>query len=223
MVNRFKMFTSILVVLASASLSAQYQSSQPAVTIFNNNFAVVRQTIPMDLKAGINHVTFNDATAHIEPDSVMLRDPLGRRALQILEQNYRNDPVSQELLLFLNEGKTLDFIAGQWTDKDGPHQRIVKGTVIRSGYHNQGNPIVDVDGRLQFSLPGQPVFPTLGYGTILKPTLDWVLQTDQPGKSTAELSYVTEGMSWHADYNVVAPPKGDTIDLVGWVKMLNDR
>jgi hypothetical protein len=195
---------------------------KPAITIYNNNFAVVRQSIPLDLKAGVNNITFNDATAHIEPDSVMLRDPLGRRALRILEQNYRNDPVSQQLLLFLNEGKTLDFVAGQWTDKDGqPHQRIVKGAVIRSGYPNQGNPIVDVDGRLQFSLPGQPVFPTLGYDTILKPTLDWVLQTDQPGKSSAELSYVTGGMSWHADYNVVAPPKGDTIDLVGWITIDN--
>jgi len=197
-------------------------NSQPAITIYNNNFAVVRESIPLDLKAGTNHVTFNDATAHIEPDSVMLRDPLGRRALQILEQNYRNDPVSQQLLLFLNEGKTLDFIAGQWTDKDGqPHQRIVKGTIIRSGYQNQGNPIVDVDGKLQFNLPGQPVFPTLGYDTVLKPTLDWVLQTDQPGKSIAELSYVTGGMSWHADYNVVAPPKGDTVDIVGWITVDN--
>jgi hypothetical protein len=197
-------------------------SDQPAITIYNANFAVVRQSIPLDLKAGANHITFNDATAHIEPDSVMLRDPLGRRALQILEQNYRNDPVSQQLLLFLNEGKTLEFLAGQWTDKDGqPHQRIVKGKIIRSGYQNQGNPIVDVDGQLQFSLPGQPVFPTLGYGTILKPTLDWVLQTDQPGKSTAELSYVTGGMSWQADYNVVAPTKGDTIDLVGWITIDN--
>ena len=31
----------------------------------------------------------------------------------------------------------------------------------------------------------------------------------------------TEGMSWHADYNVVAPPKGDTLDLIGWVTIEN--
>src|SRR5579862_5113478 len=86
----------------------QAHADQPAITVYNANFAVVRQSIPLDLKAGINHITFADATAHIEPDSVMLRDPLGRRTLQILEQNYRNDPVSQELLLFMNEGKTLD-------------------------------------------------------------------------------------------------------------------
>lgn len=195
---------------------------QPAITIYNANFAVVRQMVPLDLKAGINHLTFTEATAHIEPDSVMLRDPLGRRSLQILEQNYRNDPLSQELLLYLNEGKTLDFSTGQWTDKDGQeHQRVVQAKLIRSGYQNQGRPIVEVDGHLRFELPGQPVFSSLGYNTILKPTLDWVLQTDQPGRSAAELSYVTGGMSWHADYNVVASEKGDTLDLVGWITIDN--
>src|SRR5437016_7382359 len=84
-------------------------ADQPALTIYNANFAVVRQTIPLDLKTGVNRMSFTDATAHIEPDSVILRDPAGRRVLQILEQNYRNDPVSQELLLSINEGKTIDF------------------------------------------------------------------------------------------------------------------
>src|SRR5581483_11584279 len=45
---------------------------------------------------------------------------------------------------------------------------------------------------------------------------------DKPGTANAELSYVTGGLTWHADYNIVAPPKGDTIDLVGWITMSND-
>jgi hypothetical protein len=52
----------------------------------------------------------SELTAHLEPDSVVLRDPSGQRKLQILEQNFRSDPISQELLLSLNEGKTIDFL-----------------------------------------------------------------------------------------------------------------
>ncbi|HKF22881.1 MAG TPA: DUF4139 domain-containing protein [Candidatus Angelobacter sp.] len=225
MVNKPKLLAAILIVMTGATLPAQDQdqSAQPAVTIFNNNFAVVRQTIPMDLKAGVNQVTFADATAHIEPDSVMLRDLTGRRVLHILEQNYRNDPLSQELLLFLNEGKVVEFQTGEWVDNQGQkHESTVQGRIIRSGYQNQGTPIVEVNGRLQFDLPGSPVFSALGHDTILKPTLNWLLQTDQPGSSIAQLSYVTGGMSWHADYNVVASPKGDTLDLVGWVTIENN-
>src|SRR5471030_1572305 len=87
--------------------------ADPALTIYNQNFAVVRDTVPLDLKDGVTDVSFADTTAHLEPDSVILRDPTGKLKLQILEQNYRNDPVSQELLLSLFEGKTIDFLVKQ--------------------------------------------------------------------------------------------------------------
>ena len=81
----------------------------PALTIYNQKFAVVRQTLPLELKPGANNVEVTDITSHLEPDSVILRPLDTTRHLQILEQNYRNDPISQELLLSLFEGKTIDF------------------------------------------------------------------------------------------------------------------
>jgi hypothetical protein len=48
-----------------------------------------------------------------------------------------------------------------------------------------------------------------------------MLATDKAGKFPAEFSYVTGGMSWQADYNIVAPEKGDVVDIVGWVTMDN--
>ena len=74
---------------------------------------------------------------------------------------------------------------------------------------------------MQFGLPGQPIFPALSNDTILKPTLSWLLQSDRPGNTNAEFSYVTGGMSWHADYNVVAPVSGNLLDIVGWVTLDN--
>src|SRR5467141_2237662 len=99
--------------------------NQPALTIYNQNFFVAREGLPMELKMGANRVAYSGIAAHLEPDSVILRDPAGR-ALQILEQNYRNDPISQELLLSFYEGKTIDFMLQ-------PGQ-VVKGKVVRSGY-----------------------------------------------------------------------------------------
>jgi hypothetical protein len=74
-------------------------SNAPALTIYNQRFAVVRQKLPLDLRSDVNHVQVTDITAHLEPDSVILRSLDSGRRLQILEQNYRNDPVSQALLL----------------------------------------------------------------------------------------------------------------------------
>src|SRR5581483_5874071 len=83
----------------------------PALTIYNQQFAVVKQRLAFDLKSGRNHVEVNDITAHLEPDSVFLRSLDDSRRLTILEQNYRNDPVSELLLLSLFEGKVIDFLA----------------------------------------------------------------------------------------------------------------
>jgi hypothetical protein len=221
-------------------LTAAAQGADPALTIYNQNFAVVREILPVDLKAGNNTLSFSGVTAHVEPDSVILRDPTGRRPVQVLEQNYRNDPISQERLLNLFEGKTIEFSV---RNPDGS-ARTVTGRIVRSGYvpHYQamnqygmqyaanqmnmarggaGEPIIEVGGKLQFSLPGQPIFPALGDDTILKPALDWILYSAQPARFDAEVSYVSGGLSWSADYNIVAPENGDRLDLVGWVTLDN--
>lgn len=193
----------------------------PALTIYNQNFAVVRETIPFDLKAGVNLVNFSGVTTQVEPDSVVLRDASGKVALRILEQSYRADAASQGLLLAMNEGKTLDFIV---TDQNAK-EYLVKGRVIRSGYKAGGEastPIIEVDGKLRFSLPGQPIFPSLGDDAILQPTLAWQVNVEKAAKLEAELGYVTGGMSWQAAYNFVAPEKGDQVDIVGWVTVVNN-
>jgi hypothetical protein len=215
-----KILASILCLGAAGSLAAFAQS---ALTIYNQDFAVERDNVPLDLKSGVNNVRYADATARVEPDSVILRDPAGKHSLQIWEQNYRNDPVTQELLLSLFEGKTIDFETLRLKDNTQVRE-IVPGKVIRSGYVPGGGaeqPIIEVNGKLQFTLPGTPLFPDLGDDTVLKPTLNWLLQSDKPGKFDAEVSYITGGFTWEADYNLVSPEKGDTVDLIGWVTMNN--
>ena len=206
-------------------------NNAPTLTIYNQNFFVARERFPMDLKDGVNQVQHAGIAAHLEPDSVILRDPSGR-ALQILEQNYRNDPISQELLLSFYEGKTIDFLVQR-----GEKQETVKGKIIRSGYipssnyangypqPGYGQPIIEIDGVLRFGLPGQPLFPALAGDSILKPTLSWLLETNSPGKFDAELSYVSGGMTWQSDYNLVVSDKSnakyDVLDMVGWITMRN--
>ena len=211
-----KLFIPALLAFLTTGLSAE-----PALTIYNQNFAVVRENVPLDLKTGENEVRFSGMTATAETDSVVLRDPAGKVSLQVLEQCYRNDPVSQSLLLSLNEGKILDFLVREHNKPD----RSVAGKIIRSGYgaggQNQTEPVIEVDGKLQFSLPGEPRFPALGDDTILSPTLAWKLRSNREGKFDAELAYITGGLSWKADYVIVANEKSDLVDIVGWVTFNN--
>lgn len=216
----------VCLLMFGGALYAQ-ESVPPSLTIYNQDFAVVREELPLDLKSGENELDVNNITMHLEPDSVILRDTTGRHALRILEQNYRGDPVSQFSLLSLYEGRTIDF--------ELPDKSTVKGKIVRSGFVRPDNyningyqqygsaeePIVEVNGQLRFGLPGTPIFPDLTAETILKPRLEWLLSTDKAGKFPAEFSYVTGGFTWQADYNVVAPEKGDLVDIVGWITMDN--
>jgi hypothetical protein len=234
-------FLTVLCVLALESLPTGLAAGQskdiattPALTIYNQQFAVVRHGLLLDLKSGQNHVELTDITGHLEPDSVMLRSLDENRSLGILEQNYRNDPVSEQLLLSLYEGRTIDFLL--------PDKSMVQGKIVRSGFvphatvmysqryyqtqaaylqQGAGQPVIEVNGKLQFTLPGQPLFPALANDTVLKPTLSWELEADKAGKANAEISYVTGGLNWDASYNLVAPTKGTELELAGWVTLDN--
>jgi len=227
-------FTISLALIASAIA----YGDQPSITIYNQRFGEVKQTIPLNLKAGINHITDDDVTSYIEPSSVVLRDPNGESNMRVLEQNYRADDLTATQLLSKYVGQTIDFQV-----KHGSHTEIVSGKVIRGGsvplyidgvpqrgyfnpYQETGNsapgqPIIEVDGKLQFKLPGIPLFPGIPDDAILKPSLDWQIQSDTAGPLNAELSYITGGMQWAADYVLVSHDNG-TLDLVGNVTLAND-
>ena len=228
-----------------ANSSPVTRGSGPAsITIYNQDFAVVRETLPLQTKSGVNEISFDDATEQVEPDSVILRDPTGKHTVQVLEQNYRAETASQQLLLSLFEGQTIDFEVRQQDRTE-----IVTGKIIRSGYvdraglarrygpsYNQyllnqssnnaqfppgmEQPLIEVNGALRFSLPGTPLFPSLPDSTILKPMMNWKVQSSG-GNFNAELGYITGGMSWEADYNITAPPNGDILELIGWVTIDN--
>jgi hypothetical protein len=76
-------------------------------------------------------------------------------------------------------------------------------------------------------MPGQPLFPSLSGDSILKPTLNWQLATNEAGKFGAEISYLSGGMSWQSDYNIVVSDdsklggKTDLLDMIGWITMRN--
>lgn len=213
----------------SAFFIASFLDAQPAITVYNKDFGVVRDTVSLDLKSGISDVNYSGVTAQLEPESVILRDPTGKVALSVLEQSYRGDPVDQQRLLQMFEGETIRFL------RTGDGKDVIEsGTIIRApsmvttknqyGHQQQKHlePIIEVDGELQTRLPGIPLFPSLGDDSVLQPTLSWKLFSDKKAKVDAQLSYLTNGMSWKSDYNLVLPEKGDEVSLTGWVSIENN-
>ncbi len=223
--------------LFAASVAAAQQSPVPeppatALTIYNQNFAVARTTLNLDLHAGINSVETNQVTNQLEPDSVILRSlgqnrDLANPSFRILEQNYEAAVVTQDFLLQKYEGKTIEFEISPGTNVEGKIIRAPSQRQNQYGGFDQTPALVEVKGQMQFQLPGMPLFPASTDGLLLKPALRWQIESQKPQKVDAELAYITNGLNWEATYNVVAQSGGAALEgaekanLVGWVTIKN--
>lgn len=221
----------------AASFAAAQQPAAPApataLTIYNQDFAVARTTLSLDLHAGINNVETNQVTNQLEPDSVVLRG-LGQTrdsvkpSFRILEQNYEAAVVTQDFLLQKYEGKTIEFEISPGTNVEGKIIRAPSMHENQFGGFEQTPALIEVKGQMQFQLPGTPLFPASTDGLLLKPALRWQLESAKPQKVDAELAYITNGLNWEATYNVVAGNGGaasqgaEKASLVGWVTIKND-
>src|SRR5215469_1043537 len=121
-----------LLVLLSALGNAQgtagggSTTGRTALTIYNQDFAVIRTPVELNLQAGTTDVAETNVTAQVEPDSVVLRDVTGKRPIHILEQNFDGALRVQSQMLAKFEGKTIDFVI-QMSDGTA---KIVQGKVI---------------------------------------------------------------------------------------------
>lgn len=210
-------------VLLLGFVPAAAFAAGPQVTIYNDGFATVKEERALSLTEGVSEVRVTDMSRQLEPDSVMLRE-LSKESfgVQILEQSFVNDPLTEGLLLYQMEGETLRF---EEKREDGTVKEHV-GKLVRSGYVPGGGseqPIVEEDGAVRFSLPGQPVFEGIDPNAFLKPSLVWQIASKKAGECPIEVAYVTAGMSWEATYNLVMPAEGgDVFDFSGWISLKNE-
>ena len=68
------------------------------ITVYNQNFGLVREVRDFRLGRGRIALEFGDVASQIQPETVHIR-ALGGDALSILEQNYRYDLLSPQKLL----------------------------------------------------------------------------------------------------------------------------
>jgi hypothetical protein len=210
-----------LTVYAASTRSAN--GPQPGES--NGGFAIVRDTMPLVLQQGENVILAPPVSPMLDPVSVMLRDPTGKSEFQILQQKFRANALTEQAMLARFEGQTIPFQV-----HEGDKVREVMGKIVRAGYWNRSSnsveqtaaPIFEIDGRYVFSLPGIPVFPKLPEGEILKPELRWKIAAAKPAKLDAELIYITDGLSWQADYNAIMADDGRISQFTGWITLENE-
>jgi len=185
------------------------------VTVYNQNFGLVKEIRQMDLKKGISTVAVQDVAARIDPSTVHFRSLDNPDGVAILEQNYQFDLLSPNAVLEKSIGKLVRLLRvlpdGKKESLDGillspPSQ----GIIIKTG-----------DGRYLLNPSGEIEVLQLPDGLISQPTLVWKLEADKGGSQRTELTYITDGIDWRADYVVTVNKDDNKLDLDGWVTLTN--
>ncbi len=183
-----------------------------AVTVYNNNRALVRDRRSIKLLPGESALRFMDVAASILPETVSLRSLNDPGALKILEQNYEFDLMSPEKLMEKYVGRDV-LLVNKDTDLNFYEQPATLLSV------NNG-PVYKVEGKIYLGHPGVVVLPELPEELIAKPTLVWLLANEGTDHEV-EAAYLTEGMNWRADYVLTLNREETALDIEGWVTLTN--
>jgi hypothetical protein len=183
-----------------------------SITVYNQNFGLVREIRTLDLSSGRLNLEFGDVASAIQPETVHIR-PLGGRPLSVLEQNYQYDLLNPQKLLEKYVGRTVTVYR---TNPSTGVEEAVTAEVLSVN----GGPILRIDGEITFNYPGRFGFPEMPDNLIAEPTLLWQLEAPG-GEQQVEVSYLTRSLNWRADYVMVLNEDDDAADLVGWVTLTN--
>jgi len=192
------------------------ESDGVSVTVYNQGTALVQDRRTLNFEAGVNTINFTDVASQIDATSVSFQSITDPEGTSVLEQNYVYDLVNSEALL----ERYVDQVISITTILDG---QTFTGTLL-SG--RGGSIILQQDNGEVIVIASQNVrdiqFPALPDGLITRPTLRWLVNSQLAGDQQVELTYLTGGMSWTADYNILLANGDASLNLDGWVTLNNN-
>lgn len=185
-----------------------------AVTIYNENLALVKDTRKVKLVGGEGRLAWRDVSARIRPETALLRNLTHAKGFYLIEQNFDFDLLTPNKLLEKYIGQTVTVIRTHpTTGVDSREEATVLAT-------NEGTVLKFAD-RIETGIPGRLAFKSVPENLRDRPTLVINLNAAQNADDTLELSYLTGGLAWKADYVVELSKHDDKLDLNAWVTLTN--
>jgi hypothetical protein len=184
-----------------------------ALTIYNDDLALVKDLRRVRLDRGENRLAWRSVSQSIRPETALLREPGGNLGITLLEQNFDFDLLTPESLLKKYLGRTVYVIR----TNDAGERTVEEAEVLA---YSQG-PVLRYEDRIETGVVGHLAYPDVPEDLRDQPTLVLHLKSAAAGQGDLELSYLTGGLNWKADYVANLAGDGSTMDLNGWVTLAN--
>ena len=205
-------------LLAQETATTLKDQKALAVTIYNDNLALVKDTREVRLPKGELRLAFQEVSAQIRPETALLRNLTHAKDFWVAEQNFDFDLLTPQKLLEKYVGEKVTVVRSV-PNADGAGAKEIReeATVLAT---NSGTVLQFAD-RIETSVPGRLVFPKVPGNLRARPTLVISLNSGLERDQKLELSYLTGGLSWRADYVANLSADEKTLDLSGWVTLTN--
>ncbi len=207
-------FSPGMIASAETLTSTQEDQANVEVTVYNNNLGLIKDTRKVTLPVAQGELKFMDVAAFINPVTVHAKSLNTPEKFAVLEQNYEYDLIDQNKLLDKYVGKKIKIL--NWN----PYQdkkEIVDAKLIS----NNNGQVYEIGNEIYLGHPGVEILPQLPENLIAKPTLMWLFNNTSSQPHQLEVSYLTNNLSWKADYVLVVDQKDAQGDLSGWVTVDN--
>ncbi len=210
-------FVSSLLISCSAyatALTSTIDDQQAVeVTVYNSNIGLVKDTRRLQIPQGEGELKFMDVASSILPYTVHIQSLDAPGSLTVLEQNYEYDLMDSAKLLDKYVGKNIKIMTiSQDNKKD-----IVDATLLS----NNSGQIYRINNEIYLGYPGYQILPEIPENLIAQPTLTWVYDNKSAGHQTVQVAYLTDNITWRADYIVVVNNEDTSANIDGWVTLDN--
>jgi len=185
-----------------------------AITIYNNNLALVQDVRSMPVPAGRTRLEFKGVSAQIQPQTVALSG----QGLSVVEQNFDYDLLTPAKMMEKAVGKQIKVLrtipgTGKEIAETATVLSVNDGVVLKIGDRIE---VLRDDG-----IPTRVIFSSIPENLRASPTLSVTVDAAAAGTRDVALSYLTGGLSWRADYVSLFDEGKGVLQLQGWITLTN--
>ena len=175
-----------------AAVPLQTAQGDVAVTIYNNDRALIEDKRVLSLPSGRSRQEFRDVSAQIQPETVTLSG----RGIGIVEQNFDFDLLTPAALMQNAVGQTVTLV--RVNPANGAESRE-RARILAAN----GGVVMQIGDRIEVlrddGLPARVIFDQVPATLRARPTLSVTLESDGGGARPVTLTYLTPGLGWSAD------------------------
>lgn len=190
------------------------EQNSVAITIYNKNLALIKDQRKVKLDRGFNQLAFRGVSAKMRPETAILRSLDNGKGIHVIEQNFDYDLLTPNKLLDKYVGREVRIAT---TNPATGKQKIEIAKVLST----QGGVVLKIGDRIEINPKGRFIFDAIPKNLRDKPTLVTQLNSSVGKTQQLELSYLSGGLSWKADYVAELNADDTELNLMGWVTLNN--